>query len=214
MTASSDADKAKKVTATTGNQSQSQSQSQNHSSAENSAHSSAEMDMNLDPAMQNNATQKTGGPNFQLHKIYLKECSFELPKGAEIFSKEWRPELAVQVGTATKALAETETHEVVLSVKCEVKSAGHEAFKIDLKMAGICTIRNLTPEQLNHTLGSFCPSVLYPYARETICELVLKGGFPQLNLAPINFDGLYQEEMARKKQATGSIVTENNKTVH
>lgn len=143
-------------------------------------------------------TSTQQNPPFQIHKIYVKDCSFELPAGAAIFAREWKPELTVQVGTMAKPLAEAETHEVVLEVKCEVKSGGEPAFKIELKQAGIFSVRGLEQAQLHHTLGAFCPNLLYPYAREFICDLVLKGGFPQLNLAPINFEGLYQQELANQ----------------
>ena len=144
---------------------------------------------------------------FQIHKIYVKECTFELPAGASVFSREWKPELSVQVGTMTKILSEANTHEVTLEVKCEVKSGGELAFKIELKQAGIFAINGLDEKQLHHTLGAFCPNLLYPYARECICDIVMKGGFPQLNLAPINFDALYQQEMAHKaRQSDPSTV--------
>ncbi len=144
---------------------------------------------------------------FQIHKIYVKDCTFELPSGSTVFAKDWKPELSVQIGTMTKPLAEPDTHEVILEVKCEVKSSGEQAFKIELKQAGIFSVRGLDQTQLHHTLGAFCPNLLYPYARECICDLVMKGGFPQLNLAPINFDVLYQQEMANKtKQSDPATV--------
>ncbi len=150
----------------------------------------------------NQANQSQEKPPFQIHKIYVKECTFEMPAGSGIFTKEWRPELSVQIGTVTKPLAEENTHEVTLEVKCEVKSAGQQAFKLELKQAGIFAVNGLDIPQLHHTLGAFCPSILYPYARECICDLILKAGFPQLNLAPINFDVLYQQELINKnKQA-------------
>jgi len=146
----------------------------------------------------NNTTQQK--PPFQIHKIYVKDCTFEMPAGTSIFTKEWKPELSVQIGTVSKPLAEENTHEVTLEVKCEVKSAGELAFKLELKQSGIFGVHGLELAQLHHTLGAFCPSILYPYARECICDLVLKAGFPQLNLAPINFDVLYQQELANKNK--------------
>ncbi len=154
----------------------------------------------------NNSTQQK--PPFQIHKIYIKDCTFEMPAGTSIFTKEWKPELSVQIGTVSKPLAEENTHEVTLEVKCEVKSGGELAFKLELKQAGIFAVHGLELAQLHHTLGAFCPSILYPYARECICDVILKAGFPQLNLAPINFDVLYQQELTNKnKQAEAQTQT-------
>lgn len=135
---------------------------------------------------------------FQIHKIYIKDCTFEIPGGIEIFTQEWAPELNVQIGTTAKALAEKDTHEVTLNLKVEVKSNGKVAFNVEVDQAGVFAIQGLEEEQLHHTLGAFCPNLLYPYVRECITDLVMKGGFPQLNLAPINFDALYQQEQAEK----------------
>lgn len=165
-------------------------------SAASSGASSASGTTN-DFAANNTAQQK---PPFQIHKIYVKDCTFEMPAGSQVFTKEWRPELSVQIGTVSKPLAEENTHEVTLEVKCEVKSGGELAFKLELKQSGIFAVHGLELAQLHHTLGAFCPSVLYPYARECICDFVLKAGFPQLNLAPINFDVLYQQELINKNQ--------------
>lgn len=130
---------------------------------------------------------------FNIHKIYVKDVSFEIPDGVAVFTNDWKPELNVEVTSASKALSEADTHEVTLTVKCTVQSAGKKAFEAEVQQAGIFTVVGLDEAQLKHTLGAFCPSLLYPYLREVISDMVLKGGFPQLNLAPINFDMLYEQ---------------------
>lgn len=137
---------------------------------------------------------------FEIHKIYIKDCTFQIPNGVGVFTQEWNPELNVQIGTTAKPLAEEDTHEVTLNLKCEVKSGNDVAFNIEVDQAGVFTIKGLDEEQLHHTLGAFCPNLLYPYVRECITDIVMKGGFPQLNLAPINFDMLYQQELAAKAE--------------
>lgn len=134
---------------------------------------------------------------FQIHKLYLKDLSYQMPGGTESFRSNWAPELNVEIQTQSKPLAEKDTHEVVLSSKCTVNTEGKAAFVIEAQQAGIFTISNLDEAQLRQALAVFCPNLLYPYLRETISNLVMKGGFPQLSLAPINFEALYQQEIAK-----------------
>lgn len=150
-------------------------------------------------ADENNKPQEAENP-FQIHKIYVKEMTFEMPNGAETFATAWQPELDVEVHSESKALAEKDTHDVTLRVKAVVKSNDKVAFEAEVKQAGIFTITGLEKDQLHHTLGAFCPNVLYPYLREALADMVLKSGFPQLNLAPINFEALYQQQLEAAKK--------------
>ena len=138
-------------------------------------------------------------PQFNIQKIYAKDMSFEIPEGATIFQSQWQPELNVALNTTAKKLAEDNVYEVVLSVEATVKCDGKEAFKAEVQQAGIFNIVNMPEDQMEHTQYAFCPNILYPYAREAISDLVSKGGFPQLCLAPVNFDMLFAQ---KKEQAT------------
>ncbi|HYF97509.1 MAG TPA: protein-export chaperone SecB, partial [Coxiellaceae bacterium] len=89
--------------------------------------------------------------------------------------------------------------EVVLTVTVTVKVKEQMAFLVEVKQAGIFTIQGFNDEQLEHMLGSFCPTILYPYAREAITDLVVRGGFPQLYLNPINFDLLFEQAKQKNK---------------
>ena len=153
--------------------------------------------MRMPPMAEQQATES----QFQIHKLYIKDVSFQIPNPKDIFKAEWAPELNVEVQNSTKALAEENTHESVLTVKCSVKSGGKEAFTCEVQQAGIFSITGLEEAQLKHTLGAYAPSVLYPYLREVVTDLVMKGGFPQLSLAPINFELLYQQEQEQKSKA-------------
>ncbi|MCF6776335.1 protein-export chaperone SecB [Thiotrichales bacterium 19X7-9] len=133
-------------------------------------------------------------PNFQIHKIYVKDISFEVPQGSHAFRNEWKPELNVQLNSQFTKMEEADHYEVVLVVTCDVKCGDEIAFKAEIHQAGIFSISNLDQTQLDHALKSFCPNILYPYAREVISDVVMKGGFPQLCLSPVNFDMLYQQE--------------------
>jgi preprotein translocase subunit SecB len=142
--------------------------------------------------MNNQAQQPTA--QFQIHKLYLKDLSYQMPSGLESFRSNWAPELNVELQTQSKPLAEKDTHEVILSAKCTVSTGGKVAFIIEVQQAGIFTISNIEGENMRQALGIFCPNLLYPYLRETVSSMVTKGGFPQLSLAPINFETLYHQQ--------------------
>ena len=138
---------------------------------------------------------------FQIQKIYLKDVSFEIPNGATTFNKEWKPELNIALNTQVNTLPEDRMHEIILTIEATVKCGEEDAFTAEIQQAGIFTIDNMEEGQLEHAKYAFCPNVLYPYARETISDLVAKGGFPQLCLAPINFDMLYQQKQQEQASA-------------
>lgn len=140
--------------------------------------------------------QKENEVQFQIQKIYLKEASFEIPEGAQIFNQQWQPELNIALNTTVNKLPEDNIYEVILSVEASVKCKDKEAFKAEVKQAGIFAIANMDEKQSHHAQYAFCPNVLYPYAREAVSDIVSKGGFPQLCLAPVNFDLLYQQKQS------------------
>ena len=95
-------------------------------------------------------------------------------------------------------------YEVVLTVSVTVKNNEETAFIVEVQQAGIFLIKGLDASSMSHTLGAFCPNILFPYARETLDSLVVRGSFPALMLSPVNFDALYAQEIARM-QASGEI---------
>ena len=139
------------------------------------------------------------GPAFTIQRIYVKDVSFETPHAPEIFREEWKPEVNVDLQTKTNHLEDT-IYEVVLHLTVTVKMGEKVAFLVEVHQAGIFTLKGFPQEQLAHALGSMCPNILYPYARETISDIVIRGGFPQLLLAPVNFDALYMQHLEQQKQ--------------
>ncbi len=139
------------------------------------------------------------GPAFTIQRIYVKDVSFEAPHAPEIFREEWKPEVNVDLQTKTNRLEES-IYEVVLHLTVTVKMGEKVAFLIEVHQAGIFTLSKFPAEQLSHALGSMCPNILYPYARETISDIVVRGGFPQLLLAPVNFDALYLQHLEHQKK--------------
>ena len=133
---------------------------------------------------------------FSLQRIYVRDLSFESPKSPEIFRAEWNPSVQLDLGTRQRAL-EGDFHEVVLTLSVTVKTGEEVAFIAEVEQAGIFLIQGLDAAAMSHTLGAFCPNILFPYARETLDSLVTRGSFPALMLPPVNFDALYAQEMQR-----------------
>ena len=137
---------------------------------------------------------------FMIQRIYVKGLSFETSNTPTIFQQRWEPELSLDLNTNHSRLDEG-IFEVILTVTATVKNQNATAFLVDIQQAGIFTIQGAPAEQLDHLLGSFCPSILFPYAREAITAEVIRGSFPQLVLAPINFDALYLQQQADKSKS-------------
>jgi len=135
---------------------------------------------------------------FNIQRVYVKDISFECPNSPEIFKKEWAPEVTMDIDTQSKKL-EDGIYEVTLSLTATAKVDGEVAFLCEVKQAGIFAVSELEGQQMAHCLNAFCPNILFPYAREAVSSLVTRGTFPQLNLAPVNFDALFQQAMASKQ---------------
>ena len=146
------------------------------------------------------AAAESQNPQFSLQRIYVKDLSFEAPKSPEIFRQEWTPSVGLDLNTRQKAL-EGDFHEVVLTLSVTVKTGEEIAFIAEVQQAGIFLIKGLDPASMGHTLGAFCPNILFPYAREALDGLVIRGSFPALMLSPVNFDALYAQELQRQQQS-------------
>jgi len=129
-----------------------------------------------------------------LQKIYVKDLSFESPKAPAVFTTNAAPTTQLNIRTSAQQVAPN-TQEVTLTLTVEAKEQDATVFLIEIAQAGIFSIEGYTPEEHSLLVGSFCPNTLYPFAREAIADIVLRGGFPQLLLQPINFDALYARAM-------------------
>ncbi len=144
-------------------------------------------------------------PQFSLQRIYAKDISFESPKSPSVFQAQWSPQVNLDLNTRHTQLQEG-MYEVVLTLNATVTNGEDETtFIAEVQQAGIFAINGLDEAALRHTLGAFCPNILFPYAREAIDNLVLRGSFPPLMLSPVNFDALYaQAEQRRTEEAAGT----------
>ncbi len=130
-------------------------------------------------------------PSFSIQKIYLKDLSFEAPNSPTVFATTpWQPEANMEMNTSFEKL-DGNHYEVVLRMTLTAKNKQEVAFIGEIKQAGIFTLENIPAEQVEPILLSYCPSALFPYARDVIASAVFRGSFPELNLTPVNFDALY-----------------------
>lgn len=144
-------------------------------------------------------TNNAGEKQFAIQKIYSKDVSFETPNSPRIFTLKWEPALDLNLGTNVQTL-ENDMFEITLTITATVKIGESTAYLVEIQQAGIFTITGFTEQEMGPMLGSFCPNILFPYAREVISDLVSKGGFPQLILAPVNFDALYMQHLQNAQQ--------------
>jgi preprotein translocase subunit SecB len=136
-----------------------------------------------------------------LQRVYVKDASYEAPNSPEIFQGEWSPSVSLNIGTKTNALG-NDAFEAVLSVTVEAKQGDKTAFLIEVQQAGVFLLQGLAEVDMQRALMVFCPSQLYPFAREVVADLSGKGGFPPLQLQPVSFDAIASE--AIRQQAAKS----------
>ena len=149
---------------------------------------------------------------FDIQRIYIKDTSFESPNAPAIFrDNQWQPEVNIDLQTKTNAL-EDNTHEVTLTVTVTAKKEDKTIFLIEVQQSGVFTLDGFDKEQLGHMLGSFCPNILFPYAREVVSDLSVRGGFPPLYLTPVNFDALYAQHL--QQQQAGGNEQQDSDTKH
>lgn len=156
------------------------------------------------------ATKAEGAQQlFKIQRVYIKDVSYESPQTPHVFTKntQWQPSVALHLNTESKAL-ENDIYEVVLTVTATVKLGEEVAYLTEIKQAGLFLIKGFEAGRLGPMLGSFCPNILFPFAREEIASLVQKGGFPQLLLDPVNFDALYAQHLSVTAQNAPAPETE------
>ncbi|MBL4827208.1 MAG: protein-export chaperone SecB [Spongiibacteraceae bacterium] len=149
------------------------------------------------------ADNEQAAQQFLVQRLYVKDVSFEAPLGAEVFTKKWQPKINVDLNTKNAALND-ESYEVVLTVTLTAKIEEDTAFLIEVQQAGIFLVKGIEGETLRRALGIMAPNILFPYLREAVDGLVIKGGFPAVGLQPVNFEALYMHALEQAKQSAES----------
>ena len=137
---------------------------------------------------------------FSIQRIYCKDISLETPNSPLIFQEQWQPQADLEIDTVSTDLGGG-VWEVTLTITSTVKVGEKTAFLIEVNQSGVFTINGMPDQQMGQMLGSFCPNILFPYAREAISDITNRGGFPPLVLSPVNFDAIYAQRLQQQAQA-------------
>ena len=146
------------------------------------------------------AENQTPQQQFTLQRIYTKDVSYESPSTPQIFRQNWQPNVNIDLNTKSSRFDEEGNHEVVLTLTVTAKIGEETAFLVEVQQAGIFYVVGIEAEPLRQVLATVGPNILFPYARESIDALVVKGGFPPLMLSPVNFEALYSQAVAQQAQ--------------
>ena len=144
------------------------------------------------PTTDNNPT-----PVFQIQRVYLKECSLEQPNSPSILLVQEQPEVDIQLGVDAAPVADG-IYEVTVTATVHTKIGEKTVFLVEAKQAGIFELRNLSQEQMGPIMGITCPSIVYPYLRGNVADIVSRAGFPPVHLAEINFQAMYEQQQAEQ----------------
>lgn len=143
--------------------------------------------------------EQPAGPQFGVTKTFVKDISFETPLGVKVFTQAFQPKIQLDVNSRGSAIADN-THEIVLTLTITAKVDEGTAYLLEIQQAGIFVISGFEEQQMQHVLGAVCPNFLFPYAREAVDNLVVRGGFPPLSLAPIDFDAMFRNAQAQSAE--------------
>jgi len=131
-------------------------------------------------------------PTFQIEKVYVKDLSLELPNAPQVFMEAEQPQLEVQITNESTPISEG-FYEVTVGVTVTARAGERTVFLVEVVQAGIFHVVGVPAEELDPLLGIGCPTILYPYARETVSDMVTRAGFPQVLLAPVSFEAIYAQ---------------------
>lgn len=145
--------------------------------------------------------EATDARQVAIQKIYVLDSSLEVPNAPDIYTHEWKPSVDVQLNTAVQQLSE-DTHNVIVTVTVTARLEDKTAYLVEVKQAGVFLVRGFSDQtEKGAVLGAYCPNLLFPFARETVADLVAKAGFPHFLLQPVNFDALYQQHVEQGGKA-------------
>lgn len=141
------------------------------------------------------------GAQLSLQKVYIKDVSFEVPGAPQIFQEQGQPQIQLNLAQQVGTLAEN-VYEVVLTVTVTCKLAEKTAYLAEVQQAGVFGVSGFDDQNREAVLATYCPNVLFPYARQVVSDLIQNGGFPPFLMQPINFESLYAEQARRRAEGT------------
>lgn len=138
-------------------------------------------------------------PIFGIEKIYVKDLSLEIPHAPEVFLTGEQPQVDIQLHNEGALIGEG-LYQVVLTVTVTAKAGDKTLFLVEAGQAGIFQIRNMPEADLEPLLATACPTILFPYVRETVSDIINRAGFPPVYLAPVNFDAIYMQRLQQAQE--------------
>ena len=132
----------------------------------------------------------TPQPEFFIQRLYVKDISFESPQAPKVFQETLQPTVNLNIQTSATVLSDN-THDVTVTATITAAADSKTIFLVEIKQAGIFSIKHIPEENMGFVLGVTCPTILFPYLREAVSDLVARGGFQHFYLSPINFEALY-----------------------
>ena len=148
------------------------------------------------------AADQAGGKQVRLQKIYLQDASVEVPDGPLVFTREFKPQVDVDLNTRVRSVGEA-THQINLRVTVTASMGDKTAYIVEVDQAGVFQLAGFdNADEHDRILGAYCPGTLFPFVRESVNDLVQRAGFPQFLLQPVNFEALYQQ---RRQQADAEV---------
>ena len=155
---------------------------------------------------QENTQPAAAGSNlrgqFEIQKVYVKNISLETPNSPQVFREQWKPSVHMDIANSADDLGDS-LYEVTLSVTATVSHEDKTIYLVEVQQAGIFLMADFPREIIGRMVATVCPNILFPFVREMVSDLVVRAGFPQLLLAPVNFDALYlqhQQKVAVEKE--------------
>ena len=139
-----------------------------------------------------------GQGQVRLERLYLKDASFESPATPAIFAEKWEPQINLEINNRSQRTGDN-LYEVVLTVTVTAKLGETTAFIAEIQQAALFGLTGLPEEMIHRAIGTVCPNTIFPYVREAIDSLVVRGGFPALHLAPVNFDAAYAQALQQQR---------------
>jgi preprotein translocase subunit SecB len=137
--------------------------------------------------------------HFSVEKIYLKDLSLEIPNSPQVFAERESPKIDISLRNEARAL-EAGVFEVVLTSTVTAKVQDRTVFLVEAAQAGIFQLRNVPQDQIEPVLNVVCGNVLFPYLRETVANVVSRGGFPPFLMNHVSFEALYEQRLQQQQQ--------------
>ena len=148
-----------------------------------------------------------GNRTVNMHRVYVKDASLEVPNAPNVFTEQGQPQVDVQINTKPQVLKDG-NHEITLTVIVTATLNDKTVFLVEVHQAGLFEVSGFAGDELLRVRGSYCPNALFPFAREAIASLIGRGGFPPVMLAPVNFDALFQQHQNELKNAQNEAASQ------